>query len=100
MQLSGNLCGLKVPIRRPQSGSLTMQIEKQLAQRSALFTDPLLDLRTVAAALGGVSYSRIRSLIKSGKLRVFRIGRGHMKVRQSVLSALLTEGDQYSELKP
>lgn len=86
------------PVRRAvrpvAHGTLAAQIERNLAQRSALFSDPLLDLRTVAAALGNLSYSTIRKLIASGELKTFRIGkRGHYKVRQSVLCALLAEGD-------
>jgi len=100
MAAVSNPPNLKTPVRPLQRGPLAMQIEKQIAQRSALFSDPLLDLKTVSTALGGASYSRLRALIKSGKLKVFRIGRGHMKVRQSVLSALLAEGDQQQGVKP
>ncbi len=74
-------------------------VETALRARSAIrLGDPLLDLRTVRAALGNCSYSYLRGLIISGKLPTFRIGkRGHHKVRQSELQKLLAEGDNHGQ---
>jgi hypothetical protein len=72
-------------------------VEKSLRARSAITSDPLLDLRTVRLALGGCSYSYLRSLIASGELKTFRIGRGHHRVRQSALAALLARGDHHGQ---
>jgi hypothetical protein len=72
-------------------------VESAIKVRSAILGDPLLDLRTVRAALGNCSYSYLRGLILSGELPTFRIGkRGHHKVRQSALQALLLKGDQHN----
>jgi hypothetical protein len=91
----GQLPVVKAPVRSLQHGPLAQQIERNLQQRAALFSDPLIDLRTVRLVLGDVSYSHLRKLIKNGTLKTFRIGkRGHYKVRQSVLEALLAKGDQ------
>ena len=90
-----SLPSVKTPVRSVQRGPLAQQIERNLQQRAALLADPLLDLRTVRFALGDVSYSHVRKLIQNGTLKTFRIGkRGHYKVRQSVLQALLAKGDQ------
>jgi hypothetical protein len=85
---------LKTPLRKVQRGPLAAQIELNLQQRAAMLGGPLLDLQTVRLALGGISYSRLNKLVEDGSLKVFRIGRGHRKVRQSVLQALLAKGDQ------
>src|SRR6266852_2697111 len=85
------LPAVKAPIQR---GPLAQQLERNLQQRTALFSDPLLALREVRVALGNVSYSQLRKMIKDGTLKTFRIGpRGHYKVRASVLQALLAKGD-------
>ncbi len=73
-------------------------VETALRARSAILGDPLLDLRTVRAALGNCSYSYLRGLILSGELPTFRIGkRGHHKVRQSELLKLLAKGDNHGQ---
>jgi hypothetical protein len=80
---------LETPVRRV--------VESALKARSAILGDPLLDLRTVRAALGNCSYSYLRKLILDGTLPTFRIGkRGHHKVRQSVLESLLRTGDHHN----
>jgi hypothetical protein len=85
---------LKSPVRPAQRGALATQIQRQMKLHEELFYDPLLPLRDVQVALGGVSYANIRKLIAQGTLKVFRIGKGHMKVRASVLKKLLQEGDR------
>lgn len=91
---------IKSPVRQVQRGPLAHAIERQLAQRAELFSDQLLDVKTVQAALGGVSYATIRKLISSGRLRTFRIGKhGHHRVRQSVLRELLSSADQQGEVR-
>lgn len=80
---------------RSATRSIGPQIERQLTQRAQLFGDPLLPLRDVAVALGNISYSTIRALIKDGELPTVRIGRrGHHKVRLSVVQALLARCDR------
>jgi excisionase family DNA binding protein len=100
MKAVSNPSNLKTPVRPLKHGRLARQIEHQLTQRSQLlFDDPLLPLSDVAVALGGVSYSHLQKLIKNGTLKVFRIGRGHRRVRQSVLQELLAKGDQQREVQ-
>jgi excisionase family DNA binding protein len=83
---------LETPVRQ--------QIEMALQHRRAVLGDPLLSLRIVRDALGGCSYSYIRSLIASGSLKTFRIGaRGHYRVRQSELEKLLAQGDNHNGAK-
>jgi len=73
-------------------------VESVLKARSAILGDPLLDLRTVRAALGNCSYSYLRKLIADGSLPTFRLGRhGHHRVRQSALQALLKKGDNHGQ---
>src|SRR5271157_5173041 len=80
------------PLRQTFRTPLTRQIESALAQRAALMADPLLDLSTVRVALGGIGYSKMGQLLKSGELPSVRIGkRGHRKVRTSALKAFLAE---------
>ncbi len=93
VQMSSSF-SLKSPVRPAQRGPLASQVQRQLKLREELFYDPLLPLRDVQVALGGVSYAHIRKLIADGTLKVFRIGRGHMKVRASVLKKLLQDGDR------
>jgi hypothetical protein len=72
-------------------------VESAIKGRFAILGDPLLDLRTVRAALGNCSYSRLRGLILSGELPSFRLGkRGHYKIRQSALMALIERGDHHN----
>ena len=94
MAATCNPPNLKKPFRQVQRGPLAAQIERNLQQRAAILGDPLLDLQTVRLALGGISYSRLTKLVEDGSLKVFRIGRGHRKVRQSALQALLDQGDR------
>jgi excisionase family DNA binding protein len=73
-------------------------VESALKARAAILGDPLLDLRTVRAALGNCSYSYLRKLITDGTLPTFRIGKhGHHRVRQSELQKLLAIGDQHGQ---
>ena len=87
------LPAVKAPIQALQRGPLAAQLERNIQQRAALVADPLLPLREVRLVLN-VSYSQVRKLISNKSLRIFRIGKGHIKVRQSVLMELLTKGDQ------
>lgn len=83
---------LKAPLHA-QRGPLARQIERNLEQRAALFADPLLSLKDAKAVLG-VCEATLRRFIKRGILPVVRFSpRGHLKVRQSALQALL-KGDQ------
>jgi excisionase family DNA binding protein len=87
---------LTTSVRQMQRGPLAKAIERSVLQRQTILADPLLDLQTVRAALGNCSYSYIRKLIADGVLQTFRIGaRGHHRVRQSTLEALLKKGDQH-----
>lgn len=90
-----NVLNVDTPLRQTFRGPLARQIEHQLSQRAALFSDPLLDLATVRVALGGISPSKLNQLIRDGELRTIRIGRrGHRKIRTSVLKAFLATGVQ------
>ena len=91
----GTLPAVKAPNQSVQRGPLARIIESNLQQRNALFSDALLPLREVRVALG-VSYSQLRKLIREGSLRTFRIGRGHYKVRTSVLRELMERGDHHA----
>jgi hypothetical protein len=72
-------------------------VERAIQNRQAILGDPLLDLRTVRAALGNCSYSFLRKLISEGTLKTFRIGaHGHHRVRQSELQKLLAKGDHHN----
>ncbi len=85
------------PIRifaRAARTPLTAQIERQLSQKTQLFGDPLLSLAEIKLALG-TSYSTVRKLITSGKIRSWRPSpRGHHRVRLSELQKFLDSGVQ------
>jgi hypothetical protein len=88
------LPSVKAPVRATLRNPLSIQVERQLASKNRLFADPLVDLKTAQLALGGVCYSTLRRWIKVGILPVVRFSRrGHYKVRQSVLDALLSQKD-------
>lgn len=89
----GTLPTIKSPIQSWQRGPLAVQLEKNIQQRALLASDPLMPLAEVRLVLN-CSYSQVRKLIANGSLRIFRIGKGHIKVRQSVLMELLAKGDQ------
>jgi hypothetical protein len=85
---------LKAPSHSFHRGPLARVIERNLRQRDELFADPLIDLRT-ARLIFGVCESTLRRWIKTGTLAVVRFSpRGRIKVRQSVLQAMLAKGDQ------
>lgn len=87
---------LTTPVRQVQRGPLAAALERSIQHRQAILGDPLLDLRTVRAALGNCSYSYLRKLIVDGTLPTFRLGKhGHHRVRQSELQKLLKQGDQH-----
>ncbi len=77
------------PLRTP----LSRRVEQSLAAQDRLFSDPLVSLRTAQLALGNPCYSTLQRWIKLGILPVVRFSKkGHYKVRQSTLDALLTKG--------
>jgi Helix-turn-helix domain len=83
---------LKAPSHSFQRGPLARVIERNLQQRDELFSDPLIDLRT-ARLIFGVCESTIRRWIKLKILPVVRFSpRGRLKIRTSVLQALLAKG--------
>jgi hypothetical protein len=85
---------VKAPVGARQHSPLASHITRQLQLKIELFGDPLLSLREVSVALGGVSYSTLRGLIASKKLATFRIGKnGWHRVRASVLKAFIAEGE-------
>lgn len=89
------LPSVKAPVRATLRNPLSMQVERQLAAKNRLFLDPLVDLKTAQVVLGNVCYSTLRRWIKLGILPVVRFSRrGHFKVRQSTLDALLAKGYQ------
>ncbi|MGA2333943.1 MAG: hypothetical protein ABSG08_01095 [Terriglobales bacterium] len=82
--------------------ALTRAIEQQRKDQQFLFADPLLDQRTVRAALGNCSYHFLRKLILSGRLPAWRPNpsgkgarRGQHRIRQSALKAFLAQGDHH-----
>jgi excisionase family DNA binding protein len=75
---------------------LAQQVTRTLALQNELLADPLVDLRTAALALGGVSYVTISRLIRTGRIPAFRIGKhGKRKVRMSALRAFLAESERF-----
>jgi hypothetical protein len=77
---------LKTPVKVQQRTALQAQVERSVAVRQELYSDPLLNLPQVQSALGGISYKALDSLMRSGKLKCWRINpNGHRKVRLSVL---------------
>lgn len=82
------------PTARGRLGAILAERERLTKE---LTQDPILDLKTVSEALGGVSYGYIRQLLKRGDLKAFRIGRrGYWKVRQSALTDMLRKAEQSS----
>jgi hypothetical protein len=78
----------------PAHSLLGQQVERSLSMQRELLSDPLIDLKTAALSLGGISYASLNRIIYSGRLRIFRVGKyGRRKVRLSSLRALLAEGE-------
>jgi Helix-turn-helix domain len=87
---------LKAPLHA-QRGPMARAIERNIEQKAALLSDPLLDLKD-AKAVFGVCESTLRRWIKLKILPVVRFSpRGHLKVRTSALQALLAKGDHQNE---
>jgi hypothetical protein len=85
---------VKAPVKARQHSPLASQITRQLQLKTELFGDPLLSLREVSVALGGVSYSTLRALIVSKKLATFRISKhGWHRVRASVLKKFIASSE-------
>lgn len=83
----------------PAHSLLGQQVQRTLDLQRQLLADPLVDIRTAAAALGNISYPTINRFIRGGRLKVFRVGKlGRRKVRLSSLRALLAEGE--SQVQP
>jgi hypothetical protein len=80
----------RLPARRTLVGQ---QVQRAVALQNELLNDPLIDLKTAALAIGGCSYPTLNRHIASGRLKVFRIGRGRRRVRLSSLRAFLAQGD-------
>ncbi len=84
--------GVKALVKPAAQRALQLQVEKTLEMRQEIFADPLVPIKVVQHALGDISYSQLNTLIRSGKLSVFRINpRGARKVRASVLKRFLAE---------
>jgi hypothetical protein len=79
---------------RVNRNPLARQIEHTAERRAQLFADPLLSLKDAKAVLR-VSEATVRRWIKLGILPVVRYHpRGHLKIRQSALQAMLAKGDR------
>lgn len=95
---------MPVPVKAPnaefyaqQHGRTAMLIKRQQAMRDRIVPDPLLTIGEVRAALG-ISYGSLNKLLSSGKLAFWRAVPGSQRrVRQSVLTAFLEQGDKRPE---
>jgi len=91
---------VKTPSHRRQFNPLAAQITKQLELKKEIYSDPLMPISEVSAALGNPSYSALRGWIKSGALKTVRFSaHGHHRVRLSELRRFLTEGARSQEVK-
>ena len=68
---------------RPRTQSLASQVQKAQDRKQAMAVDPLLKLAEAQVLLGNPSYSVLRGWIAAGKLKVWRVGHGHIRVRLS-----------------
>jgi hypothetical protein len=78
---------------RPRTQSLASQVQKAQDRKQAMAIDPLLKLAEAREYLGDPCYSLLRRWIADGKLKVWRIGRGHIKVRLSELEKFRASGE-------
>ena len=64
---------VKTPVKARANRAFDLQVQRILALRQELTSDPLLDLRTVQNVLGGLSYASLNSLVRRGELKTFRV---------------------------
>jgi excisionase family DNA binding protein len=80
-----------------RTGRTAQILARQQAMRDRIPIDPLLPLSEVRAALG-VSYGTLNKLLQSGKLPYWQaVPCSQRRVRQSVLTEFLTQGDRRPE---
>jgi excisionase family DNA binding protein len=69
-------------------------VEAQNAAKTALFADPLLNLREAAAVLG-CSVPTLRQIVKDKRVPIFRSSpKAIIKIRASALDAFMKAGAQ------
>ena len=62
-------------------------------RKNVLVVDPLMLLSEAQPLLGNPSYSVLRGWIAAGKLKVWRVGRSHFRIRLSEVERFLSSGD-------
>jgi excisionase family DNA binding protein len=72
-----------------RNAPLLAQHERIRAEKVALFVDPLMRLAEAMPMLGNPSYMTVRSWIKKGTLKVWRVEKGHFKIRLSEVQRFL-----------
>jgi excisionase family DNA binding protein len=83
---------VKTPVNQ-RATSMALQALRAQQEREKYVVDPLLKLSEALPMLGNPGYQTLRRWIRDGSLSVWRVGRGHMRVRLSEISRFRTAGE-------
>ena len=78
---------------RPRFSPVLARALELQKEKAALAADPLLKLSEAATMIGNPSYPTLRRWIATGKLRVWRAGNSHFKVKLSEVRRFLRAGE-------
>ena len=82
----------RMPVKSPVRQRLTplvVEAQRVQEQKRQLAIDPLMLLSEAQPLLGNPSYCTLRKWIKTGSLRVWRVGGGHFRIRLSEIERFL-----------
>ena len=84
-----------LPVKTPRyrRSALALQAQQAREQKHSLAVDPLMTLAEAVPLLGSPSYNLLRKWIADGKLRTWRIGNGHIKIRLSAVKEFVEQNE-------